>query len=269
MARPQLNPKQRKWLNNFLAEHPYYKLKEVRAGLDGDRIVRLEGYEQLPLPVMPEFAAALPGYRWHTVEVKLRKFGDARYTSKHKFITVYPHCHIGDKRTTVERVGQLSLPIPAAVLAVAQPINPVIVTWKPKQKTKPKQGIQLNLPVAGLEAELFRLRQQKRPHLPPVSSQDLLAEKVSVWNQRYREEAEIPQVLVDLLIAQTADDEEWQSAIDLYQIIGLSGAMEYVRSIPAVRQHFGKAISTAAASAAVVPAQTKVKPTSVALKVFS
>jgi len=46
-----------------LAEHPEYELKEVRADLDGERILRLEGYEQLPLPVVPEFTAALPGYR--------------------------------------------------------------------------------------------------------------------------------------------------------------------------------------------------------------
>lgn len=138
MARPRLNSRQKKWLHKFLAEHPEYELKEVRAALDGERILRLEGYEQLPLPVVPEFAAALPGYRWHTLEVKVRKFGDARYTSNHKFITVYPYCNLGEKPTIVENSGQLSVSIPVAVLAVGEPINPVIVTWKPKQKAKPK-----------------------------------------------------------------------------------------------------------------------------------
>lgn len=269
MAKPRLNKKQRKWLNSFLAAHPYYKLREIWADLDGDRIIRLEGRERLPLPVVPEFAGALPGYRWHTLITKLRKYGDARYSAKHSFTTVYPHCDISEKATTTECIGQLTLPIPAAVLAVPEPINPVIVTWKPKQKTKPKQGIQLNLPVTGLEAELFRLRQQKRPHLPPVSSQDLLAEKVPVWNHYYREEVEIPQVLLDLLVAQNTDEEEWQSAIDLYEIIGLSGAMEYVRSIPYLRQHFGKPVSTAAASATVVPALMKTTTASVSVKTFT
>jgi hypothetical protein len=118
-----------------------------------------------------------------------------------------------------------------------------------------------------LESELFRLRQEKRPHLPPVSSQELLAEKVSAWNHREKREVELPQVLIDLLLAQEASAQQWQSAMDLYEIVGLATAMRLVEGLPALRQHFGKAISTAAASAAVVPAQTKAKTTGVALKV--
>ncbi len=129
------------------------------------------------------------------MEVKLCKFGDARYTAKHTFDTVYPYCDVTGKLTTVECTGQLLLPIPAAVLHVSEPVNPVIVTWKPKQKAKLKSGIQLSLPVMGLEAKLFRLRQEKRPHLPPVSSQELLEEKNSTWSQRDRQEVELPQVL--------------------------------------------------------------------------
>ncbi len=75
MAKPRLNPRQKKWLNKFLQEHPEYELKEVWDGLGGDALLRLEGFECLPMPTLPEFADALPGYRLHTLKVQLRKFG--------------------------------------------------------------------------------------------------------------------------------------------------------------------------------------------------
>jgi len=269
MPRPRLNSRQRRWLNNFKSQYPWYQVREIRSDLDGDRIVLLEGTEDLPLPLVPEFVNAVAGYRLHTLEIKLRKYGDARYSSNDSFITIYPHCNIGEKQTNNQQFGQLSLPIPAAVLEVPQAINPVVVEWKPQQKVKPKPGIQLSLPVVGLEAKVFRLRQEKRPHLPPVSTQELLAEKVSTWSQRDRAEVELPQVMVDLLLAQGADDEEWQSAIDLFGVIGMPGAMSYIEAIPYLRKCKGKPISTAAASAAVVPELARAKTTNIAVKALS
>lgn len=73
------------------------------------------------------------------------RFGDPRKTATHTYTTVYPHCNLNEKLTPLEPCGQLSLPISVAVLAVAEPVNPVIVTVKPKHKSKPKQGIQLTL----------------------------------------------------------------------------------------------------------------------------
>lgn len=267
MARPRLNPRQKNWLNSFKAKYPWYKVREIRADLDGDRIIVLEGIEQLPLPLIPEFANASAGYRLHTVKVKIRKYGDPRDTSEHSYTTVYPHSDL-DKKTTISQTGQLSLPIPAFVLEVPQAINPVIVTWKPKQKLKPKHGIQLSLPVVGLEALVFELRQQKRSHLPPISSQELLEEKIPAWNQRYQEEIQLPQVLVDLLLAHSANDQEWQSAIDLYDIAGLAAAMRLVEGLPVLRQHFWTPVSTAADSAAV-PVVAATKTTKVTVKAFS
>lgn len=268
MARPRLNKKQNGWLSKFLSEYPWYKLRQIRPDLDSDRIIVLEGTERLPLPLIPEFENAVAGYRLHTLEIKLRKYGDARYSSKHSCITVYPHCNIGKKHSSNQQFGQLSLPIPAAVLEVPQVVNPVIVTWIPKQKLKPKQGIQLSLPVMGLEAKVFELRQAKRPHRPPVSSQELLAEKVFYWSKRERKEVELPQVMVDLLTDQNADDDEWQSAIDLFGVVGLFGAMTYIEGIPYLRKTKGLPISTAAESAAV-PVVTKAHSNSVQVKVFS
>ena len=159
MSRPRLNPRQRKWLNNFLKQHPEYKLREVWPGLGGDRHLRLDGLERLPLAVLTEFEQALPGYRWHTLEIQIRKYGDARKTATHTYTAVYTRCDLNERLTPIKLEGQLSLPIPASVLAVDEPFNPVVVTWKPKQKIKPKHGVQLSLPILGLEAELFALRQ--------------------------------------------------------------------------------------------------------------
>ena len=55
--------------------------------------------------------------------------------------------------------------------------------------------------VIGLEAELFALRQSKRPHFALVSAQELLAEKTAIWNWRNNTEVELPQVVTLLLLA--------------------------------------------------------------------
>lgn len=252
MANPRLNKPQKLWLKSFLAQHPYYKLRRITDGLGGDKILLLEGIESLPLPLIPEFEEATSGYRLHTLQAKIRIYGDARLTATHEVTTVYPHCNIGDKITSSIKEGQLSLSL-STVLEVPAPVNPVVVTWKPKRKAVAKTGVQLSLPVAGLEAKLFVLRRQARPHLPPVSSQELLAEKVLTWNARDRREVEVPQVIIDLLSAQSATTEEWESAIDLFEVIGLASTIHFIEGLPELRQHFNRSASTAAASAEVQP----------------
>lgn len=128
------------------------------------------------LPLIREFEGARSGYRMHILKAKLRSYGDARATSLHKFKTIYPHCNTGDKITSSTKEGQLSLSL-STVLDIPPPVNPVVVTWKLKRKAVARTDVQLSLPVAGLEAKLFSLRQQARRHLPPVSSQKLLGEK--------------------------------------------------------------------------------------------
>lgn len=263
MARPRLNPRQKAWLSRFLASHPEYKLREAWSGLDGERHLLLEGFERLPMPAVAEFADAFAGYRWHTLWLQLRKFGDPRKTATHTYTTVYPHCNLNQKLTAVIPDGQLSLPIPAAVLAVPEPVNPVVVTRMPKHKTRPKHSVQLTLPVIGLEAELFALRQLKQSPKPPVSSQELLAEKTATWDCRNNTEVELLQVVIELLLAQGANDEEWHSALDLYQMIGLSGVMRYVEGLPTLRKYFGTAGAAVTATATTIPAHTKAKTTTV------
>lgn len=107
--------------------------------------------------------------------------------------------------------------------------------------------------MTGLEAKLFALRQQARPHLAPISAQELAQEKVATWSMRDRKEIELPQVIVDLLLAQNATEDEWQSAIDLFGVIGLPGVLRYLEQLPSIRQHFNRAASTTAASVQVLP----------------
>ena len=254
MANSRLNTRQKVWLKSFLAQHPYYKVRRITEGLSGDKILLLEGTENLPLPLIREFNGARSGYRFHTLQVKLRVYGDTRLSATQEVKTIYPHCDIGDKlnMNSSLKEGQLSLSL-STVLDIPPPVNPVIVNWKPKGKARAKDGVQLSLPVTGLEAKLFSLRQQARPHLPPVSSQELLAEKVKTWNARDCKEVELPQVILDLLLVQNATEEEWESAIDLFGVVGLSSTINYVESLPVFRQHFNRAASTAVVSAKVQP----------------
>lgn len=250
MANPRLNKRQKVWLQSFLSQYPYYKLRRINEGLSGDKILLLEGIEDLLLPLIPEFDGARSGYRFHTLQAKIRVYGDARLTATHEVKTIYPHCDIGDKLNSSIKEGQLSLSL-STVLDIPPPVNPVIVNWKPKGKARAKLGVQLSLPVTGLEAKLFALRQQARPHLPPISSQELLAEKVASWNAQEKREVELPQVILDLLLAQSATDEEWQSAMDLFGVIGLGATINYIEALPMFRQHFNREASTAMASAQV------------------
>lgn len=71
-------------------------------------------------------------------------------------------------------------------------------------------------------------------------------------------------MVVDLLLAQAATDDEWHNAIDLYQIVGLSAVMKYIDGLPSVRQYFQTAGTVA--TAAVIPTQIKTKTTAVLVK---
>lgn len=136
MANPRLNTRQKKWLESFISKYPYYKLRSIRDGLSGDRIVLLEGTERLPLPLIREFVGASPGYRLHTLEIKIRIYGDPRLSATHTVETIYPHCNIGGKITCNQTEGQLSLSL-ATALEIPRQSTQLLSTGSSKVKPEP------------------------------------------------------------------------------------------------------------------------------------
>lgn len=231
MAKARLNKKQRVWRDRFLAKYPYYRIREIWEDLDGDRIIIFEGTEHLKTPLVINYEGEYPVWIHHKLKVKLRKFGDPRYSADYQWEIVT------SKDVWRPQTGQLVLPIKQA-LAIPKPTNPVVVIWKPKQ-TREKKNIQLSMPVFGTEAELFQHRLKYRPHLPPTSSQEILAEKITTWSMRDKREVELPQAVVDVLRTMGANDEEWQSAMDLFEVAGMSCAMDYAQALPSLRRYKG------------------------------
>lgn len=73
---------------------------------------------------------------------------------------------------------------------------------------------------------------------------------------RDRREVELPLVIIELLRSHNADEDEWQSAIDLFGVIGLAGVLRYIEGLPIFRQHLNKQVSTAALAQVKPTAQT-------------
>lgn len=254
MAKARLNKKQRNWVNKFLDEHPYLRVDDIYDTLaDNDRMVCFAGWQRLVCPNIPGYKGEYPAFLSHNLKVVLRKYGDPRKTSEHKVEVVYQEMD----STNPFQEEQISLQIASAINSIPKVNNPVIAVWKPSKPVAPKLGTQLSLPVSGIEAELFKLRQQKRPYLPPASSQEILAEKVLTWNARDKREVELPQVIIDMLNSQGANDAEWESAMDLYEIAGLSCAMDYAVGLPVFRRLKGQPeVSLVQQSASVQPEQS-------------
>lgn len=232
MSKARLNKKQQQWRDRFLAKYPYYRIQNVYEDLDGDRIILFEGTEHLEVPLVIGYEGEYPVWIHHKLKVKLRKYGDPRYSADYQ-------CEIATSKDVWKpKTGQLVLPIQQA-LAIPKPTNPVIVTWKPK-KEREKKDIQLSMPVFGVEAEVFKYRLKYRPHLTPTSSQEILAEKITTWSMRDSREVELPQAIADVLRFMYASDEEWQFAIDLVEVAGMPCAMEYAQALPSFRRWKGQ-----------------------------
>lgn len=231
MPKARLNLKQRQWRDRFLEKYPYYRVRDIWEDLAGDRVIVFEGTEHLEVPLVIDYEGEYPVCIHHKLKIKLRVYGDPRYSAEHQWKIAT------SKDAWIPKTGQLVLPIQQA-LAIPQPTNPVIVTWKPKQ-AREKKNVQLSIPVFGVEAELFQHRLKYRPHLPPISSQEILAEKISTWSIRDKREVELPQAVVDVLRTMGANDEEWQSAMDLFEVAGIPCAMEYAQGLPTFRRWKG------------------------------
>jgi len=96
--------------------------------------------------------------------------------------------------------------------------------------------IQQTLPLTETEAKLQSIRIQKG--YQPESSESLIAEKVSHWSLEQRREIMLPETLIDLLKAANATFDEWNNCIDLYQVVGLPGCLNYIQGLEYLRTHF-------------------------------
>lgn len=232
MSKARLNKKQQQWRDRFLTKYPYYRVRNIYEDLSGDRVILFEGTEHLVAPLVIDYEGEYPVWIHHKLKVKLRVFGDPRMSADYQWEIAT------SKDVWIPSSGQLVLPIEQA-LAIPKPTNPVIVAWKPK-KGREKKDIQLSMPVFGVEAELFQYRLKYHPHLPPTSSQEILAEKITTWSMRDRQKVELPQAIADVLRAMGANDEEWQDAIDLFGVAGMPCAMEYAQALPSFRRWKGQ-----------------------------
>lgn len=260
MTKAKLNKKQRSWRNKFISEHPNASVRAITADLSGSRILTIDWQEFIDIPKLQGCTDQGCGWIQHQLTVKLRVFGDARYTADHKAKVVYPHCHLNYRGIVLD--GQLSLPIPQ-LTEFPLPQNPVVVKHKKRQPRKPKPiSIQHRLPLDGIEARLLSIHLNKGHQLQ--SSQTLMAEKVSYWSLEQRRQINLPQAIIDLLTDAKSTHEEWENAVLLYQVAGLSGVLAFIEGLPIFR--IKTTISTVAESLSSHPLVKAKKVTTTRVK---
>jgi hypothetical protein len=140
---------------------------------EGHRIVVIEWQTSI---IPPLLSGKERGGGWisHKLIVKLRVFGDPRYSGDYTTRITYPHCSIEEMQIVQE--GQLSLPI--SELALLPPCtNPVVVKYKPRNTKALRQAIQQSLPLFDASAKLHFIATEKG--YPTLS----LANPTS-WNNR-------------------------------------------------------------------------------------
>jgi len=234
--KPQLNKKQRSWVEQFKVQYPGAKLREIHEGLSGDRIVMIEWTESLPQIVLPDCADRGNGWISHTIKVKLRVFGDPRHSAQHQHRIIYPHCSI-DSDLKLSPRGQLSLTLPQ-LLNIKTPQNPVIV--KPKKHKsnfkKQKKSVQFKLPLWGVAAQLHHINVSKGREV--ISEQDLLLETVAHRDLETGKEIKLPAAIVEILKDKKASFKEWEDAISLYQVGGPVCLINYLEGLDSIRNHF-------------------------------
>jgi hypothetical protein len=259
MTKAKLNKKQRSWRNKFISEHHYASVRAIRADLSGSRILTIDWQESIDIPKLQGCTDQGRGWIQHQLTVKLRVFGDARYTADHKAKVVYPHCHLNYRGIVLD--GQLSLPI-SQLTEFPLPQNPVVVKHKKRQPRKPKPiSIQHRLPLDGIEARLLSIHLNKGHQLQ--SSQTLMAEKVSYWSLEQRRQINLPQAIIDLLTDAKSSHEEWENALLLYQVAGPSAVLAFIEGLPIFRIRNKTTVSTVAESLSLQPLVKKVTTTSV------
>ena len=232
--KPQINKKQRAWVEKFKAKYPEAKLTGIYEGLSGDRTVKLEWIESLPQIVLPDCADRGISWIQHTVQVKLRIFGDPRHSAQYQYLVVYPHCSI-ESTFKFSPQGQLSLNL-GQLLNIKVPQNPILVKPKKANYKKLKKSVQFTLPLRGVAAKLHQINLSKNREV--ISEQELLSETVAYPDSETGSEIKLPAALVEILEDKKASLKEWDDAISLYQVGGPSCLMTYLEGLDSIREHF-------------------------------
>lgn len=134
-SRPSLNKKQTQWLNQFLEKYPQARQEEIHEGLSGDRVVVLEWWEFLKVPLLE--AVTHQGIAWqvHQLKVKLKRSGVPRYTGEYQTKIIYPYCPLETSISFIPDRQQLVIPL-SECFAVKPPINPVVVRSSRRQRQR-------------------------------------------------------------------------------------------------------------------------------------
>lgn len=170
------------------------------------------------------------GWISHKLIVKLRVFGDPRYSGDYTTRITYPHCSIEEMQ--VEQEGQLSLPI--SELALLPPCtNPAVVKYKPRNTKALRQAIQQSLPLFDASAKLHSIAIQKG--YPTLSEQTLLTGTIEHWDSNQNKIINLPVAIVELLKEANASLEEQENAIALFQVAGADAALKYIEGLTTLR----------------------------------
>ncbi len=231
--KPRLNKKQRAWVNLFRSSRPNSRVRDIYDSLDGDRVVEIEWWENT-IPILLDSQTRIQGSIHYNMRVKLRKFGDARKTAEFSYRITPP-----EKQTVTYRLkGQLSLELPQCY-EVPEPTNPVIV--KPKRRNtkgkKIKRFEQHTLPLSGISVQLNDINISDGG--VPLSEQELLQENVPHLNLDTGKETKLPGAIVKILSRKKASLKEWETAIALYEVTGLSGVIEYLEQLKYWQNYLG------------------------------
>ncbi|MBR8839142.1 MAG: hypothetical protein DSM106950_35370 [Stigonema ocellatum SAG 48.90 = DSM 106950] len=230
--KPRLNKKQRAWVKKFIGSHPNSRLTNIIEGLSGDRIVIIEWWESTSTVILDSHTL-MEGSISYKIEVKLRKFGVPRHTAKFEYKINQPE----NKTVSYKLWGQLSLYIPQ-LYVTHTPTNPVVVKPKRRVKTKKqKKFVQHTLPLEGITAELHHIN--IRYGGIPKSEQELLSETTPHLDLDSNKEVKLPSAIVQILQEKKASFDEWESAISLYQVGGLSCVLHYLEGLDSIRKFNG------------------------------
>lgn len=230
------NKKQRQWVEEFCKHRPSSKIINIKDATCGYFYYTISWNEDLPVysPPNEDDEELDLGMGWvvRQLYVELTPAGIDRLRQETIAGVVYPHCLLDWRHSMV--TAQTVLPIPQVLeLSIAE---------KPKRRSSKRKKsdvvvTQHELPVDAFGQEILQISMRRTGEVR--SRQDLLSQKVPHYSLEMRTVIHLNQALIDLLKEVGATSKEWESAEMLLGVIGETGVLHYIRSIPAWRKFHG------------------------------